>query len=165
MKKNLFSYFCGLSILASIFFLGATQGWTDGNGNFTVPGNLTVTGTSNSIGGTSFVNPKLFIASFTQSGTDAPVTLTVIYNSTGITPTWNRNAAGEYGLSIIGLSVNKCIPLLSLGANSSVTQVKVGVDNDSGENIIIYCFGTGGLATDIGGDSDFPNVIKLEIYP
>lgn len=164
-KTDWFSYVCGLIILSSVLFLGATQGWTDGNGNFTIPGNLTVTGTSNSIGGTSFVNPKLFVASFTQSGTDAPVTLTVIYNSTGITPTWSRAASGDYRLTFSGATATKFFPTLGLSANSTTTQQKCSQNLDSGDDVVIYTFTTAGIAADIGGDAEFPNVIKVEIYP
>lgn len=56
---------------------------------------------------------KSYIATLTQSGTNAP-TANLLENSIGGTPVWSRDSAGNYRLTLTGLfTANKVVILMS----------------------------------------------------
>ena len=66
-----------------------------------VEGNPTKTATAGSIAlldGTGISGKTAYIASFDQTGTDAPV-VTEIFNNTGATFTWTRTGTGQYNIT------------------------------------------------------------------
>lgn len=78
---------------------------------------------------------KAYVASITQSGTDAPVATVLQSNLLQGTPVWSRTAAGIYKLTLTGafLEAKTSLPFgVTVGATATVAQVIYGATGIEG---------------------------------
>lgn len=118
------------------------------------------------------VQPKVYIALLTQTGTDAPVA-TVLVNTLGDTITWSRDSAGTYTGQPGGTPFTTNKTVISMGVASNVGST-IGSSASFGASVA-FDIAVINLTTtfqDInsssGGKSDdllLKTMIRIEVYP
>lgn len=139
---------------------------TEGIKNFELPnkpaGDYTLATIDDIPGGGS--EPLVYIATLTQSSTNAPVA-TVIRNTLGGTVVWTRNGAGSYRATLSGaFTIGKTIgftqwdrddnPLIKIGLNIKFTGTANFIE------IYVNDIGTGNPV-----DNNLDIDLKIEVYP
>jgi hypothetical protein len=111
----------------------------------------------------SILGYKTYVCQISQSGTSAP-SQTVIFNTTGLTPSWVRTGAGSYTLDFTGITGTFYSPMTSDWAGNAILINIHGYDgsaaldggymyywDDAAKKLYLYCYdSTGAAAIDIG---------------
>ena len=106
---------------------------------------------------------KLYRIKISQSGTSAP-SPTVVKNTLGMTPTWNRNSGGEFYADFDGgADVNKIFPRISHARGAGAKFLECDVIYYSGSmRVWIYTINLSGSVADdlLTGDA-----LEILVYP
>jgi hypothetical protein len=151
-----------------------------------VTGNNTLTGRTNGndfvrykksgtlnveVNGSILIQPKIYIALLTQSGTGAPTAI-IKKNTLGGTPLWSRLGAGQYSLILAGVfGITKSAVKIFAVSDSGVPGCasyeggKYGVSDD--DNITIYTHNddNGTSKHDFKDDLLYNSLIEITVYP
>lgn len=105
------------------------------------------------------IQPKVYEALLTQTGTNAPV-ITVLYNTLGFTPVIGYSIAGKYQIQAnAGYTANKTVMYIGSG---TVQPSHIEVFTDVGGDIFIVSAVDGsGLADDLL----YKTPILIKVYP
>lgn len=103
--------------------------------------------------------PRRYVATLTQSGTDAPTAI-VLLNTLGGAVVWTRDEAGRYTGTLNGaFPAGRTVPLMPVTADPLNSDMRTLIRNSDNEVQIVTNFADGNLNGDIGDGVD------ITVYP
>ena len=132
----------------------------DHDGNEVVAFTKAVDGTiTNTVDG----QPKVYRALLTQTGTDDPVA-TVLENTLGGTPVWERSTLGTYTLTLTGAFVGQVVPINTSGKFAGDALSAMVGDRTDDNTYTLYTYYSADL-TQVSDDVLFNTYVEIPVYP
>ena len=109
------------------------------------------------------VGVKVYRALLTQTGTDAPVA-TVLENTLGGTPVWERSTFGTYTLTLTGAFVGQVVPINTSGKFAGDALSAMVGDRTDDNTYTLYTYYSADL-TLVSDDVLFNTYVEIPVYP